>query len=60
MAILGWENNRGGYYIQKLFSLIGNLSQLITENKGDLVSAINSLLQYDSSTETISVGNEGE
>ena len=60
MALLGWENDRGGYYIQKLFSLIGNLSNLVTENKTDLVTAINTLLQYDSASETITVGNEGE
>lgn len=56
--MIGWENNQGGFYILKLFEIaeknasdisdtndaIGDVSDLTTTDKTDLVAAINELV----------------
>jgi len=49
---IGWENIHGGYYVKKLLAEIktqeenvGDISELTTTDKTDIVSAINELVE---------------
>ena len=62
--MIGWENDQGAYFIKKLgeevkgiSDNIGDLSDLNTSNKTDIVSAINSLVSYVAELEAIIVGD---
>ncbi len=63
--MIGWENDQGAYFVKKLgeevkglSDNIGDLSELTTEVKTDLVSAINSLVTYVEQLEAIVIGSQ--